>query len=467
MEHEDRRHLRARVGCRRDFRRRHRLRHVHASACRSCRLEHAARQRPLGADVSESALRVRQDRVRLLDRDKRENASATVCRQRASGCRGQAGRNRAQRLPDRRPHPHPADPGPHARPCRLHLRPRQGRRRVLGRPDAFAAADALSGNVREVRCRSGAGGGDAAQFHGTLLRYGYVMLHRALPLPFGRKDPAQGQRIFLRGDMSADTPAFETLSIEPVDEHVAIIRLNRPDASNALNTQMGRDLVRYFEDAALDPKSLRCIVLTGAGDKAFCAGGDLKERRGMTDEAWTRQHVIFERMVRALIDCPVPIIGAVNGAAYGGGYEIAGCCDFLYAAESARFALTEVTLGIMPGGGGTQTLPRAVGERRAKELILTGKPFTAVEAHAWGLVNEVFPPSELLPAALATASRIARNAPISVRQAKLSIHRGLQLSLRDGLALEIEAYNRMVPTEDRREGVLAFNEKRPPNFKGR
>jgi len=267
--------------------------------------------------------------------------------------------------------------------------------------------------------------------------------------------------------MSADTPTFETLSIEPVDEHVTIVRLNRPDASNALNTQMGRDLVHCFEDAALDPKSLRCIVLTGTGDKAFCAGGDLKERRGMTDEAWTRQHVIFERMVRALIDCPVPIIGAVNGAAYGGGCEIAGCCDFLYAAETARFALTEVTLGIMPGGGGTQTLPRAVGERRAKELILTGKPFTAAEAHAWGLVNEVFPPSELLPAALTTAARIARNAPISVRQAKLSIHRGLQLSLRDGLALEIEAYNRMVPTEDRREGVLAFNEKRTPNFKGR
>ena len=187
----------------------------------------------------------------------------------------------------------------------------------------------------------------------------------------------------------------------------------------------------------------------------------------MTDEAWTRQHVIFERMVRALIDCPVPVIGAVNGAAYGGGCEIAGCCDFLYAADSARFALTEVTLGIMPGGGGTQTLPRAVGERRAKELILTGKPFTAAEARDWGFVNEVFPLPELLPAALATAARIARNAPISVRQAKLSIHRGLQSSLRDGLALEIEAYNRMVPTEDRREGVLAFNEKRTPNFKGR
>ena len=266
---------------------------------------------------------------------------------------------------------------------------------------------------------------------------------------------------------STETPTFETLTLERAEAHVTIVRLNRPDASNALNTRMGRDLVRYFEDVALDPADLRCVVLTGSGDRAFCAGGDLKERRGMSDEAWTRQHVVFERMVRALIDCPVPIVGAVNGAAFGGGCEIASCCDFLYASETARFALTEVTLGIMPGGGGTQTLPRAVGERRAKELILTGKPFTAAQAHAWGLVNEVFPLANLLPEALATASRIARNAPISVRQAKLSIHRGLQSSLRDGLALEIEAYNRLVPTQDRREGVLAFNEKRPPSFKGR
>lgn len=265
----------------------------------------------------------------------------------------------------------------------------------------------------------------------------------------------------------SEPAAFETLSLEKVEAHVMIVRLNRPSASNALNTQMGKDLVRYFEDVALDPADLRCIVLTGTGDKAFCAGGDLKERRGMTDEQWTRQHVIFERMVRALIDCPVPIICAVNGAAYGGGCEIAACCDFLYAADTARFALTEVTLGIMPGGGGTQTLPRAIGERRAKELILTGRPFAAAQARAWGLVNEVFPLPDLVREASATASRIARNAPISVRQAKLSIHRGLQLSLRDGLALEIEAYNRMVPTEDRREGVLAFNEKRAPDFKGR
>jgi len=259
---------------------------------------------------------------------------------------------------------------------------------------------------------------------------------------------------------------YETLQIETLAEHVIGIRLNRPESMNAINTQMGRDLVACFEGFSLDPADVRCVVLTGAG-RAFCAGGDLKERKGMSDEAWVRQHAIFERMARALLDCPVPIVGAVNGAAYGGGCEIACCCDFLYAADTARFALTEVTLGIMPGSGGTQNLPRAVGERRAKELILTGRPFSAQEASAWGLVNEVFSAAELLDKALSTATAIARNAPLSVRQAKQSIHRGLQMALRDGLSFEIEAYNRLVPTEDRREGVLAFNEKRRPLYKGR
>jgi enoyl-CoA hydratase/carnithine racemase len=261
-------------------------------------------------------------------------------------------------------------------------------------------------------------------------------------------------------------PAYDTLELDPADA-VLRVRLNRPQASNALNTQMGRDLVHCFEALAMESGAVRCVVLTGAGDKAFCAGGDLKERRGMTDDAWRRQHVVFERMVRALLDCPIPIIGAVNGAAYGGGCEIAACCDFLYAAEHARFALTEVTLGILPGGGGTQTVARAVGERRAKELILSGMPFTAAQAMQWGLVNAVFPADRLLPEATAIAERIAANAPISVRQAKQSIHRGLQMSLADGLAFEIEAYNRTVPTRDRQEGVLAFNERRPPRFEGR
>lgn len=260
---------------------------------------------------------------------------------------------------------------------------------------------------------------------------------------------------------------YETLTLERPDEHVLVVMLDRPEAANAMNTQMGLDLTELFEPFQVDQEGLRCLVVTGRGEKAFCAGGDLKERRGMSDEVWQRQHAIFERMLRALIGCPLPVIAAVNGAAYGGGCEIAGAADFAYASSSARFALTEVTLGIMPGAGGTQTLPRAVGERRAKEIILTGRPFTAAEAEAWGLVNRVLESDRLMPEALETARCIAGNGPISVRQAKQAIQRGLQMSLSDGLAFEIEAYNRMVPTEDRREGVLAFNERRKPVFRGR
>jgi enoyl-CoA hydratase len=260
---------------------------------------------------------------------------------------------------------------------------------------------------------------------------------------------------------------YETLKLDRPDQHVLVVTLNRPEASNAMNTQMGLDLMELFERFQVAFEDVRCIVMTGSGEKAFCAGGDLKERRGMTDEAWAAQHAIFERMLRALMACPLPVIGAINGAAYGGGCEIAAATDFVYASDNARFALTEVTLGIMPGAGGTQNLPRAMGMRRAKEMILTGRPFTAAQAAQWGLVNAVVPLPRLMEETLATARRIAENAPISIRQAKQAVQRGMQMSLWDGLAFEIEAYNRMVPTEDRREGVNAFNEKRKPVFRGR
>jgi enoyl-CoA hydratase len=260
---------------------------------------------------------------------------------------------------------------------------------------------------------------------------------------------------------------YETVRVEDRGEGLLLLALNRPEVANAMNTQMGRDLLAFFERINTAPAKYRCVVMTGAGERAFCAGGDLKERNGMTDEAWQDQHLLFERMIRAFIGCPVPVIGAVNGAAYAGGCELALCCDFIYAAETARFALTEVPLGIMPGAGGTQNLPRALGERRAKEIILTGRPFTATEAFDWGMVNRVCAPDRLVDEALETGRRIADNAPISVRQAKHAIHYGLQMDLASGMMLEIEAYNRMVPTEDRREGVLAFNEKRKPWFKGR
>ena len=261
--------------------------------------------------------------------------------------------------------------------------------------------------------------------------------------------------------------SYDTILLERPEADVLLIRLNRPEVSNAVNTEMGRELLEVFEALVEDRALFRAVVLTGAGDKAFCAGGDLKQRRGMTDAEWQAQHHVFERKTRALIDCPVPVIAAVNGAAFGGGCELALACDFIYASRLARFALPEVTLGIMPGAGGTQNLPRAVGERRAKELLLTGRPWSADEALRWGMVNRLCEPAQLVPEAVATAKIIAENAPISIRQAKRSMHHGLSLSLADGMLFEIEAYNRMVPTEDRREGVTAFNEKRKPRFKGR
>jgi enoyl-CoA hydratase len=262
-------------------------------------------------------------------------------------------------------------------------------------------------------------------------------------------------------------PRYATLAVAPDGEHVLVVTLNRPEVLNAINTQMGRDLGDLWTRLAAEPEAARCVVLTGAGDRAFCAGGDLKERDGMTDEAWRAQHEIFERAFLGLMECPVPVIAAVNGHAFGGGCETALACDFIYAQRGARFAQTEVRIGIMPGGGGTQTLPRAVGERRAKEIILTARPFTAEEGYEWGLVNRLCEPGRALPEALETARTIAENGPLSVRQAKKSIHYGLQMDLVTGYRFEIEAYNRLVDTEDRREGVRAFNEKRKPVFRGK
>ena len=191
----------------------------------------------------------------------------------------------------------------------------------------------------------------------------------------------------------------------------------------------------------------------------------LAAQEGEWDELNAAIHA-FQQANMAIKYAPKPVVAAPFGMTLGGGCEIAAASDFVYAATHARFALTEVTLGIMPGMGGTQNLARAVGERRAKELILSGLPFTAVEAEAWGLVNRVVEAPDLLETTMGIARRIAANGPVAVRQAKQAIHRGMQMSLWDGLAFEIEAYNRLVPTEDRREGVLAFNERRKPIFRG-
>jgi enoyl-CoA hydratase len=258
---------------------------------------------------------------------------------------------------------------------------------------------------------------------------------------------------------------YQTLATRQEGEHILLVTLNRPQVLNALNTQMGKDQIDLWTRLTAEPGATRCVVLTGAGDRAFCAGADLKERDGMTETVWRAQHEVFERAFMALMELPLPIIAAVNGHAFGGGLEMALCCDFIYAARSARMALPETRLGLMPGGGGTQNLPRAAGERRAKELIMTAQAFDAQQGYDWGIVNRVC--DNVVEDALMTAGEISENAPLAVRQAKKSAHYGLQMDLATGYRFEIEAYNQLVGTEDRKEGVRAFNEKRKPKFQGK
>jgi len=256
------------------------------------------------------------------------------------------------------------------------------------------------------------------------------------------------------------------LRAEDRPQGVLLVTLDRPEVANAFDTRTALALCELFERFQTEDRC-RCVVVTGAGDKAFCAGADLKERNSLSDTQWRAQHETFERMFCAVRDCPVPVIAAVNGAAYAGGLELVLHCDFAYASSQAKFALTEVSLGIIPGGGGTQTLPRVVGERRAKELILAARPFSAEEALAWGVVNKLCDAGDVVRETLRAAERIASLAPLAVRQAKRAMRDGRHEDLVTAMRVEIEAYNRLVETEDRKEGMRAFNEKRPPRFQGR
>lgn len=259
---------------------------------------------------------------------------------------------------------------------------------------------------------------------------------------------------------------FETIIIEKLTKHIVQCTLNRPEAANAFNSLMAEELFTFFETVSITEEDVRVIILTGHGKKSFCAGGDLKERNNMTSNQWFKQHKLYERMVRSITNCPLPIIGAVNGVAYGGGCELVAALDFAYAANDAIFAQTETKLGIIPGAGGTQNLPRTIGKKRALELILTGKTFSAQEAKEWGLINELYSKEDLLNEVTKVAKIIASNAPIAVRQAKIAVNIGFNMTLNDALLFEIEAYNRTIPTSDRSEGIMAFNEKRLPHFTG-
>jgi enoyl-CoA hydratase/carnithine racemase len=234
---------------------------------------------------------------------------------------------------------------------------------------------------------------------------------------------------------------------------------------NSLSRAMLRELNEHVARAGKE-RALRCVVLTGAGDRAFCAGADLKERREMSDAEVHAFHVSLRSALDGIEGSPKVFLAALNGAALGGGFELALACDLRVAAEHAEVGLPEVGLGIIPGGGGTARLPRAIGVARAKELVLTARRLSAREALEWGLVSRVAPLERLRDAALELAGLVARNAPVSLRQAKRAIDGGLGLPLAGALDLENQLYQDCLPTKDRREALAAFAEKRKPTFTG-
>lgn len=246
---------------------------------------------------------------------------------------------------------------------------------------------------------------------------------------------------------------------------IVLMTLNRPEAANALSIKMLEELRDAAATCKFD-RSVRCIVVTGAGEKAFCAGADLKERAGMDMNRVRRTVSLIRESINDVEALPQPVIAAVNGAALGGGTELALACDIRIASETATFALTETSLGIIPGAGGTQRLPRLIGKGRAKELIFTARKIDAKEARDMGVVEYVTPPESLLDKTLEIAGQIVRNAPIAVAQAKFAIDKGCDADLSTGLAIEQHAYEVTIPTKDRSEGLQAFKDKRPPIFKG-
>ncbi len=247
---------------------------------------------------------------------------------------------------------------------------------------------------------------------------------------------------------------------------ITTLTLNRPEVMNSVNVEMLRELRAALEEVQFDPE-VRCVIVTGAGAKAFCAGADLKERAGMS-EVEVRRYIENIRNTFSLVEnLPVPVIAAVNGIALGGGTELALASDLRIASESATLGLTETSLGIIPGGGGTQRLPRIVGKAKAKELILTARRIDAQEALAMGLANKVAPAAFLMNEARAMAAAITKNGPVAVRVAKRAIDRGMEMDLASALVFESTCYEITIPTEDRREGLLAFREKRKPIYKGK
>lgn len=248
--------------------------------------------------------------------------------------------------------------------------------------------------------------------------------------------------------------------------HVAVITLNRPADLNALNYEMLVCLGKIVAEIREDRHQIRAVIVTGAG-RAFCAGADLKERRTLNEQQVRRNVRAIRDVFTAVEELPQPTIAAVNGYAFGGGFELMLACDLRLAVRDSRMGLTEVSLGIIPGAGGTQRLPRLIGPARAKELILTARKMNAQDALQYGLLNGITDDAEQLRTmTLDLANEIASNAPLAVYQAKYAINRGSHVGLYSGLEVEAQAYEMIIPTKDRAEALEAFADKRKPVFRG-
>src|SRR5262245_1144787 len=268
-----------------------------------------------------------------------------------------------------------------------------------------------------------------------------------------------------RADFPSDVPDRPELVASERRGDVVLLTIQRPEVMNCLSFPTLKRLRMLMFELAHD-LSVRAIVLTGAGDKAFCAGADLKERKDMPLD----RVPLFVKNIRRTMDdleaLPQPTIGAINGVAFGGGTELLLACDLRIAAPRAQLGLTETSLAILPGAGGTQRLPRLIGKARAKELILTARRIDAVEAERIGLVNKVAATGKLAEVGREVAASIAANGPIAVRAAKRAIDRGSELPLERGLEVEAACYELVLPTKDRLEALAAFAEKRAPRYLG-
>lgn len=262
----------------------------------------------------------------------------------------------------------------------------------------------------------------------------------------------------------AEEPESSVLLEYRDDGRIAVITLNRPHADNAITTEMGDRLTEAVEEIAVRT-AVRVVVLTGAGDRAFSVGSDLRQRNAMTREGWLRQRQAFDRTLYTVRQLRKPLFAAVNGIAYGGGSELAQSCDFIIAADTATFGQPEAMIGLSAGGGSPVFLPRLVGTGRALQMLMTGDPITAVEAHRLGMVTELHAPSELAAAAERIARKIAGNSPTAVQAVKRAVQLGAGQPVEQAIAIMMDAHWRSAIHPDRAEGIGAFNDDRDPVFR--